>query len=140
MATTVSISAALVTKIASSTSIQPANIYQYEPQGGFSGYPAVTITLKDLQQKFADTARMEEHYMFSIKVYNEWPEQGSATAESDLRAATDELITILNADPQLGITLTNGYSRTEQGRSSWIKGPQVVERMMELIFNAYVIQ
>lgn len=140
MATTASISSALVTKIATSATVQPQNIYQYEPQGGFSGYPAVTITLKDLTQKFADTARMEEHYMFSVKVYNEWPEQGSQSAESDLRATTDELITILNADPQLGTTLTNGYSRTEDGRASWIKGPNVVERMIELIFNAYVIQ
>ncbi|HWZ65632.1 MAG TPA: hypothetical protein VNX65_02420 [Patescibacteria group bacterium] len=140
MASTVSISQALANKVAQSVNVQPQNIYQYEPQGGFSGYPAVTITLKDLTQKFADTARMEEHYMFSVKVYNEFTEQTAQTAETNLRTTTDELITLFNADPQLGTTLTNGYSRTEDGKTVWTKGPNIEERMIELIFNAYVIQ
>ena len=134
------ISQQIANLIATSTTIQPNNIYQYEPQGGFTGYPAVTITLKDFDEKFADTARYEEHYMFSVKIYNEWVEQGAATSEAQLRNTTNDIKKILNANPTLQNYMNSGYSRTESGHPAWIKGPQVVERMMELILNAWVIQ
>lgn len=134
------ISQQIANKIALSTTIQPQNIYQYEPQGGFTGYPAVTITLKDFEEKFADTARYEEHYMFSIKIYNEQIEQGSTNAESQLRNTTNDIKTILNADPTLSGFMVSGYTRTETGHSAWLRGPNVIERQMELIFNAWVIQ
>ena len=135
-----SISQQIANKIATATTIQKSNIYQYEPQGGFTGYPAVTITLKNFEEKFADTARYEEHYMFSIKIYNEWIEQGSATSESQFRATANEIKTILNADPTLGGFMVSGYTRTETGQPSWMKGPNIVERVMELVLNAWVIQ
>ena len=135
-----SISQQIANKIATATTIQQANIYQYEPQGGFTGYPAVTITLKNFEEKFADTARYQEHYQFSIKIYNEWVEQGSSNSESQFRKTTNDIKTILNADPTLGGFMASGYTRTETGQPSWLKGPQVVERVMELVLNAWVIQ
>lgn len=134
------LSAAIAAVVATSDEIDDAAIFEYR-KSGFERYPAVTITMADNTAQFADTSRNRRHYVFSIKVYQERPEQSEEEAERILRTTVDDLISKFDADSYLGNALAGrGFAHPIPSNTRLIASEQVDVLMAEILIDCEVIQ
>lgn len=113
-----------------------------DPASNISGYPAITISAADGDGEFADTARNRRTYIFNVKCYQERIEQGSAGAESIMRALVDDLIELFDANTYLDNDRLQGRGWVRPIPSQWafIQGEQVDTRVANILIACVVIQ
>ena len=77
--------------------------YAYETGNPSGNYPFATLTLKDGEGEFADTAHNKRRHSFWIRVYQEQSKEGQGVAQAEVIAidVLDELIAHLDINTTL---------------------------------------
>lgn len=141
------LSSAIKTVILGADLIDSNRVFEYA-KTQMDNYPCITITPSDVADpNFADTARNQRTYVFSIRVFQERLEIKGATAgqlpeeaaERIMRQLVDNLISLFDADAYLGNTLAGrGFCRPIPSRWGYV-GEQVNTRSAEILLECVVI-
>lgn len=94
--------AQVISTIKTSSYVLASNVYDYA-EAQLQGYPSVLVFSAGMDGKFADTARDEYHFHFTILCLQERLVAGDETAEQNLTNLVDDIIQKINAN----VTLNN---------------------------------
>lgn len=114
----VNLSSYLVTKVKGFTGVDAGHVFPYDnPQWG--AFPAIAIVLKEFDGKFLTNQSNELIATYTIRIYQEVTKTntGPATAEANLLALADAIITGFYNDNKLGNN--DVYTLPIKGKAGW---------------------